>query len=248
MKRLGWILGGLLLVGAGFIAWLYFAGGSGEPSTELTTPTLAAEDTAPPADAPETTGSSDSTAPSVGGSSVAFVIDPAQSVAAFEIDEVLRGEPTHVVGTTSELAGQLEFDPSDLAAARFSQIVVNARTFETGSGNRDRAIRGPVILNSASDEFEFITFDATSVDGLTGEATVGETLEFTVTGDLTIKGTTSPTTFDVTATLVDEATIQGEAETTVTRGAFDLGIPSAPGVADVGDDVVIRLEFVATAA
>ena len=80
---------------------------------------------------------------------VVFVIDPTQSVAAFEIDEVLRGEPTHVVGTTSELAGQLEIDPSDLATARFSQIVINARTFETDSGNRDRAIRGPVILNSA---------------------------------------------------------------------------------------------------
>ncbi len=245
-RAIGWILGGLLLVGAGLIAWLYFAGGSGEPSTELTTPTLAQESTTPPADAPETSaGAPTTTAP---GEAVVFVIDPSQSVAAFEIDEVLRGEPTHVVGTTSELAGQLEIDPSDLATARLSQIVINARTFDTGSGNRDRAIRGPVILNSASDEFEFITFDVTSVDGLSGEAAVGDTLEFTVTGDLTIKATTNPTTFDVTATLVDEGTLQGVAETTVTRTDFDLGIPNAPGVADVTDEVVIRLEFVATAA
>ena len=245
-RAVGWILGGLLLIGAGLIAWLYFAGGSGEPSTDLTTPTLAQESTTPPADAPET--SADVPTTTAAREAVVFVIDPSQSVAAFEIDEVLRGEPTHVVGTTSELAGQLELDPSDLATARLSQIVINARTFDTGSGNRDRAIRGPVILNSASDEFEFITFDVTSVDGLTGEAAIGDTLEFTVSGDLTIKATTNPTTFEVTATLVDDSTLQGVAETTVTRTAFDLGIPSAPGVADVTDEVLIRLEFVATAA
>ncbi|MDP9494061.1 MAG: YceI family protein, partial [Actinomycetota bacterium] len=167
--------------------------------------------------------------------------------ASFEIDEVLRGSPQTVIGTTSELAGQIQVDANDVSTAQFSQVIVNARTFETDSGNRDRAIRGPVILNSASDEFEFITFDVTSVDGLSGTAAIGDTMEFTVTGDLKIKETTNSATFDVSATFVDEGTIEGTAQTTVLRGDFDLGIPNAPGVADVSDEVVIRLEFVATA-
>jgi polyisoprenoid-binding protein YceI len=230
------------LIGGGGLAYLYFAGGSGEPSTELTTPTIASS---------PTTVASETTAASGSGSneasaSQAFVIDATRSTAAFEIDEVLRGSPQRVVGTTSEVAGQIQVDPTDLSTIQFSQIIINARTFETGSGNRDRAIRGPVILNSASDEFEFITFDVTSVEGLTGSLAVGEPLVFTVTGDLMIRDTTTSVTFDVTATPTDPDTIEGSASTTVLRSDYGIGIPNVPGVADVGDEVLIRLDFVAT--
>jgi polyisoprenoid-binding protein YceI len=51
----------------------------------------------------------------------------------------------------------------------------------------------------------------------------------------------------VTATLVDEATIEGSASATVLRSDYGIGIPNAPGVADVGDEVLIRMDFVATA-
>ncbi|HSO51108.1 MAG TPA: YceI family protein [Acidimicrobiia bacterium] len=232
-----WVLASVLVIGGGAVAYLYLAGGSGEPSTELTTPSLATGTTTTEDSAPDTTPPE---APS------AFVIDAAQSTATFEIDEVLRGSPQRVIGTTSELAGQIQVDPSDLATVEFSPIVVNARTFQTGSGNRDRAIRGPVILNSASDEFELITFDVTTVDGLSGSLAIGEPVSFTVGGDLLIRDTTTNVTFEVSATLVDESTIEGSAESTVLRSDYGIGIPSAPGVADVGDEVVIRLDFVAT--
>jgi polyisoprenoid-binding protein YceI len=226
MKRpiVGWVLGGVVVLAVAAVAYLYFAGGSGEPSTELTTPTISTEEEG----------------------MVAFAFDPARSSATFEIDEVLRGEPQRVVGTTSEIAGQFEVDPDDLSRVEFSQIVVNARTFDTGSGNRDRAIRGPVILDSASDEFEFITFDPTSVGGLQGSLAQGEMLEFTIEGDLAIRDTVNAVTFDVTATPTGESTIEGSAEATVLRSDYGIGIPNAPGVADVGDEVLIRLEFVAT--
>jgi polyisoprenoid-binding protein YceI len=244
MKRsiIVWALAAIVLIGGGGLAYLYFAGGSGEPSTELTTPAIASS---------PTTVASETTAASGSGSneasaSQAFVIDATRSTAAFEIDEVLRGSPQRVVGTTSEVAGQIQVDPTDLSTIQFSQIIINARTFETGSGNRDRAIRGPVILNSASDEFEFITFDVTSVEGLTGSLAVGEPLVFTVTGDLMIRDTTTSVTFDVTATPTDPDTIEGSASTTVLRSDYGIGIPNVPGVADVGDEVLIRLDFVAT--
>ncbi|HEY6628066.1 MAG TPA: YceI family protein [Acidimicrobiia bacterium] len=248
MKRiLGWTLAAILVLGVGLVGWLYFAGGSGEPSTELTTPPIAEASTTTASESTDPTADPVTTVPStVTSAGQAFVIDPSLSVASFEIDEVLRGSPKHVVGTTSELAGQIQVDPADLTSAEFSQILINARTFETDSGNRDRAIRGPVILNSASDEFEFISFDVTSVDGLSGAAAVGEPIDFTVTGDLKIKDTTQSVTFDVSATFIDENTIEGSAQTTVLRDDFGLGIPQAPGVADVSQEVVIRLDFVAT--
>jgi polyisoprenoid-binding protein YceI len=238
MKR--WLLlslGAVVLVGGGVFAYLWFAGGSGEPSTELTTPPIATETT-------QTGGTA--TTEGTGGA-VTFVIDPSQSLAVFEIDEVLNGSPKHVVGSTDQVAGQVEVDFSDPSSARFSAIVINARTFTTDSERRDRAIRGPVILNSASDEFEFITFEVTSIEGIEGAMQIGESIDFTVTGDLTIRDTTNPVTFEVTMTAVDDTTVAGAASAQVLRSDFGIGIPSVASVADVTDEVLIRLEFTATA-
>lgn len=246
MRRLSvWrvLLGVAVLAGAALVWLFFFAGGSGEPSSDLTTPTLpesAATTTEPPS------GETSTSAPSSTGP-IAFVIDQADSTASFEIDEELRGSPNRVVGTTDQVAGQVRVDPTDMSSAVFSQIVINARTFRTDSDRRDQAIRGPIILNSASDEHELITFDVTSVEGLTGSAEVGETVQFTVTGDLTIRGTTNEAVFQVEVTFASDSRIEGTATATVLRTDFGIGIPSVPSVANVGDEVTLKLAFVATA-
>ena len=243
MKRvIGWIAGIVVVFGGGGFAWLWFAGGSGEPSTELTIPPIAGAETSQP------TVDSETTLSETTGGALSFVIEPGGlSFATFEIDEELRGSPNPVVGETDEVTGQVLVDLDDVDGAQFSQIVINARTFETDSGRRDRAIRGPVILNSASDEFELITFDVTSIVGLSGSASVGDSIDFQLVGDLKIKDTTNLVTFDVMLTIVDESTIEGFAITEVLRTDFGIGIPSVPGVANVSDEVVISLSFVATA-
>lgn len=225
MKRtLGWAFVVIVTLGGGGLLWLWLAGGSGTPTTELTTPP------------PEAVGDG------------VFVIDPTLSLAGFAIDEILRGSPNRVVGTTDQVAGQVTLDPDDLGATSFSPIMINARTFITDSVQRDRAIRGPVILNSASDQFELITFDVTAVEGLGGTASVGESLRFVITGDLTIRDVTREVAFDVEATLADEVTIEGSATARVTRDEFGIGIPNVPFVADVSDEVEITLDFVAVSA
>ena len=87
----------------------------------------------------------------------------------------------------------------------------------------------------------------TSIVGLSGSASVGDSIDFQLVGDLKIKDTTNLVTFDVTLTIVDESTIEGLAITEVLRTDFGIGIPSVPGVANVSDEVVISLSFVATA-
>jgi polyisoprenoid-binding protein YceI len=229
-------------LGGSAYAWFWFSGGSGEPSTELTTPTIASQTT--------TTGASGGETSTTQGESegIAFVIRSEESEATFTLDEVLRGEPQTVVGATSEVAGQFILDLDDLRQTQFSDIVVNARTFATGSSNRDRAIRGPVILNSASDEFEFITFVVREAVGLDGSAGVGDTLNFTLVGDLTIRDQTNEVEFDVAAALVDETTVEGTATAEVLRSDFGIGIPNVPSVADVTDEVTLQLEFLATSS
>jgi len=236
-----WIGAAVVVIGAGGFALLWFTGGSGEPSTELTTPDIAGPGTT-------TTHAGNDTTPTTGddGSATAsFVIDGAQSTVSFEIDEELRGEPNHVVGETDQVAGQFQVDLDDLSTVQFSQIVVNARTFRTDSERRDRTIRGPVILNSASDENEFVTFDVTSVEGPEGPASPGDTVQFEITGDLLIRDTTNSVTFDAEATFVDETRVEGSATAKVQRSEFGIGIPSIPGIANVTDEVLLNIDFVA---
>ena len=238
----GWVAAVVLAFGGAAFAWVFwFAGGSGEPTTQLTTPELAATTTSVPVVAEDSTTSSTSAT----GRPLTFVIDQSVSEARFELDEVLRGTPTHVVGTTDQVAGQVRFDPADLSTVELSDIVVNARTLTTDSERRDRAVRGPVILDSASDDHELITFVPTEVIGLPDSVESGVAISFEVLGDLTIRGVTQPTTFSVSARLGEDATLVANAEATVLRSDFGIGIPSVPGVADVTDEVLIALDFTA---
>jgi len=256
MRRsvIGWIAAAVIAVGGAALAYaLFFAGGSGEPSTDLTTPDVITEPTttSEPSDGATTTASvasdgATTTDPGTAGGPGQYVIDPAQSQASFQIDETLRGSPNTVVGATSEVAGQILIDSNDLGASQFSTIVINARTLITDSDQRNRVMRSPVILDSGSDENELITFTPASLDGLDGVTpSVGESLDFEVTGDLIIKGMTKTVTFSVSAVLADESTIQGTATARVLRSDFAIGIPNVPFVADVADEVTLTLEFVA---
>jgi len=258
MRRstLGWAVAVVAVLGALGFAWLWFAGGSGEPSTDLTTPTIAdgsapttgtGTETGTEADGPTTTGADGPTTTGAAAGAT-FVIDSTRSTAYFEIGEELRGSPVVVRGSTDQVAGRIELDVADLSAARLSQVVINARTFKTDEERRDRAIRGPIILNSASDEHELITFDVTSIDGLEGAAAPGDTVMFTVTGDLTIRGAVNTATFDVEATLSSDGAVSGTAVATVLRSDFGIGVPSVPGVANVSDEVALVLELIAVGA
>lgn len=247
MKRsvIGWVIAAVLAIGASaFVYVLLFSGGSGEPSTDLTTPDVMGATTT---SAVETASTGDGTGTTVGSDAGgAFVIDPGQSTASFEIDEILRGSPNTVIGTTNEVAGQVVADPDDLGESQFSPIVINARTFSTDSDRRNQAIRSSVILDSGSDEHELITFTPVSIEGLDGTTvTVGQTYQFQLTGDLLIKGVANDVTFDVDVELVDAATLRGTATTEVLRSDYGIGIPTVPFVADVSDAVGLSLEFVA---
>ena len=116
--------------------------------------------------------------------------------ARFSIYEDLRGEPFTVVGVTTEVVGRVRVDLSDLSRSQMGEILINARTFATDSGNRDRAIRGPIL---AAEQYEFITFSPTGITGLSGAAEAGGEYSFSVAGDLTVRDITRAVTFTVVA-------------------------------------------------
>lgn len=165
--------------------------------------------------------------------------------ARFSIYEDLRGEPFTVVGVTTEVVGRIRVDVSDLSRSQMGEVLINARTFATDSGNRDRAIRGPIL---AAEQYEFITFRPTGITGLSGPAEEGGEYSFSVEGDLTVREITRPVTFEVMARWDADGRLQGLASTTVLRSDFELGVPSVPFVANVADEVGLELAFTAAAA
>ncbi len=174
---------------------------------------------------------------------VLYRISQDESQVSFTLTEDLRGVPTTVVGTTDQIAGDIVVDFTTPSNSQVGQIRINARTLVTDNEFRNRAIRGE-ILESSKDEYEFIEFTPTAVTGLPAAVTAGETITFQLTGDLKIRNITQSVTFDVTATATEER-LEGSATVVVTRTQYNLVIPSAPGVANVSEEVTLQIDFVA---
>jgi polyisoprenoid-binding protein YceI len=196
------------------------------------------EATATPAEVVEAEAETASAGPTT------FNIVPESSEARFTIDEVLMGNDKTVVGTTSDVTGEIMVDPANPAAAQIGAITINARDLTTDDSRRTGQLQRN-ILKSGQDAYQYITFTPTSVDGLPDTVTVGEPFTFQVTGDLTILDTTKPVTFDMTVTPTSETELTGSGTARVLYADYGISIPSVPFVADVSDEVGLEIDFTA---
>ncbi len=173
-----------------------------------------------------------------------YRINPESSEVTFFLQEDLRGVRTDVVGTTSEVAGDIILDFSNPAGSQVGTIRINARTLATDNDFRNRALRAE-ILQSASDEYEFIEFVPTGLTGVPASIIVGETYTVEIIGDLTMVGNTNPVTFTTDVTVASDQQISGTATTSVQYADWGIIIPSVPSVANVTEDVTLTISFVA---
>ncbi|MYD11226.1 MAG: YceI family protein [Chloroflexi bacterium] len=178
---------------------------------------------------------------------VEFSIIAADSKASFTLEEDLSGVRTTVIGATTELGGSVFVDLANPSNSVIGTIVVNARTLETDNSFRNRALRSQILM-SARDEFEFIVFEPRELSDFSADSiAAGETLSFNITGDLTVTDVTRSVTFAAMVRLDSESQISGSATVNLLHADFGLTIPEVPRVANVTDDVDLKLEFVARA-
>ena len=173
-----------------------------------------------------------------------YTIDTAATEARFIIEEILRNVDTTVVGTTSQVSGQVALDSRKAQTAEISEILINARTLVTDQNMRNRAINNQILQTA---QYEYISFVPTRLVGLPDTITPGETYSFKIVGDLTIIGQTREVTFDTQATLVSDTELTGLATTTLKHGDFGITIPFSQAVQAVADEVTLELEFTAKA-
>jgi polyisoprenoid-binding protein YceI len=175
------------------------------------------------------------------GASV-FRIVSEKSVVEFNLHEVLRGEDFLVIGSSTQVTGDIALNTQNPSASTVGKISVNARTIQTDAENRDRMI-GRFILESEKPEYEFITFTPTKIEGMPGTIKVGDAFAVTITGDLKIRDIVKSVTFTGTVALDAEDRLTGSFEGKIQRGDYQLVIPDVPFVASVQEEVTLKIRF-----
>lgn len=172
-----------------------------------------------------------------------MAINANESKVEFKLNEVLRGKPTIVIGTTNILASDVgvTFAPANVM---ISDVRVNSRTLKTDSSQRDGAI-SRMILHSDKSENEFITLKNIVVTGLPTEIARNTKFNMTVTGDLIINGITKKTSFSGSGTVTDKNVFSGELGTVIEHVDFDLKIPDLSFLAKVDKESKLNIYFVA---
>lgn len=175
-----------------------------------------------------------------------FRISQDDSEVRFRINETLAGTPNEVVGRTKQVAGDIIINYQDPSLSTVGTVAINARTLRTDNSQRNDSIRS-LILESSKDEYEFIIFEPTElIDAPTAPVEIGDTVEFQIRGNLTIKDVTREITFDVTITADAQDQITGFAGTQILYTDFGISVNPPPLVAGVEEEVILEIEFVAT--
>ncbi|EFK54209.1 YceI family protein [Corynebacterium genitalium ATCC 33030] len=164
-----------------------------------------------------------------------YNLDPAHSSVGFTVRHAMvtkvRGEFTDY-----EASITVAEDPSASTATG----TVRTESIDTRNEDRDAHVRGEDFF--AVEQYPEMTFNATSFD-------VDANGNGTVTGDLTIKGTTKPVTFEVETFGVEEDPFGNirmgfEARTTINRSEFgiDFQAPLNSGGMMLSEKVGIEIE------
>lgn len=221
MKKLWWILGALVAVIVIVIAvpYIYKAvrGGDDAPAAAVS------------ADGAEAaTGDLDGTWTLVSGTG------PNATAAGYTVDEILRGEPVTVVGSTDHVTGQAVVSGTTLETAEFE---VQVADIATDNGQRDNRARTPEILDAEQHPVATITV-AEPVD-LATVPDDGSTTTVPMQVDLTVKGTTVRKPVDVTMLWSGEELIASGAVPMTWR---EVGV-EPPGLGFVTVDPTGTIDF-----
>lgn len=164
-----------------------------------------------------------------------YNLDPAHSSIGFTVRHAMV---TKVRGEFTDFEASLTIaeNPSESTAS----ATVRTASLDTRNEERDAHVRGEDFF--AVEQYPEMTFTATNFD-------IDAAGNGTVTGDLTIKATTKPVTFDVETFGVEEdpfgnTRIGFEANTTINRTEYgiDFQAPLNSGGKLVGEKVGIEIE------
>jgi polyisoprenoid-binding protein YceI len=147
-----------------------------------------------------------------------FRIDPDRAEAGFDLKATMHT----VHGTTHRVGGEVRCVPEDGGALTFSGVIeVDAASLDTDNDKRDAKMHGTTLEVA---RFPKITLEPDRFTPATPPGS-GGTLAGRLTGALTIRGTTHPTTIDATITVSPDG-IDVEGKFDVAWAEFGIPDPS----------------------
>lgn len=172
---------------------------------------------------------------------VQLVVAPDGNEVRYRIREQLVGLdlPNDAVGATSQVSGGIAFDPAGKLVPTSSKFVVTVSALKSDKDRRDNYVRNRILQ---TEQYPTVELAPTSITGLTGTLPKSGTSKFQLAGNLTVKGVTKPTTWDVDATFTGDR-VTGTAATTFTFAEFGLQQPRVPVVLSVADTIKLEYTF-----
>ncbi|HLF01658.1 MAG TPA: YceI family protein [Anaerolineales bacterium] len=220
---------------------LFLAACGAPAATPDPTLPIALDPTAPaPTAAPETL----STPETQGDDIRAYKIVPDESTASYRVGEVFINENNRynlAIGATNVVEGEIQLNFTHPEQSTVGVITVDISTLTSDSSRRDNRIRREWL---ESTKFPIVTFTPTAVTGISPTARPGDDIAFQITGDLLIRETTRPATFEITAKL-DGDSLTGTATTTILMTDFNFDPPDIAGMLKAENEAILEFKFVA---
>jgi polyisoprenoid-binding protein YceI len=168
-----------------------------------------------------------------------------RSKATIRVREQLVGVslPSDAVLTATGAKGSFGLN-ADGTFASGSKVTFEISTLSSDERNRDDFIRRDTLRVS---QFPTAEFAPTKTAGLTLPMPTSGTFTFTLTGNMTIKGTTKEVTFDVTAKRDGaDLTATATANPSWKFGDFGMTAPRSFSVLSIVDEIRASIDIVAT--
>lgn len=217
-------------------------------STEVlqAAPTTAPTEAAAAAMLPEPTAPAEAESSAPEGGMTVYQILPGDSQVSYEVGETFLSQNNRfavAIGVTPQVSGEIKVDLKNPQTAQIGEIQVDISQFQSDSARRDGAIRDRFLQSSA---YPIAVFKPTRIEGLPETYVEGEQISIKVIGDLTVKETTQPATFDVTVK-IEGGALSGSATATILMSQFNVGPISIAGMLNTEDQVKLAFNFTAQA-
>jgi polyisoprenoid-binding protein YceI len=166
------------------------------------------------------------------------------NAARYRVREQLMGRdlPNDAVGETKQVSGAIVTDESGAIVPSGSRITVSIGDLTSDNDRRDNYVRRRVL---ETEKFPTVVIEPTAVRGITKipvtSASAGP-LNFQLLGNLTVKGVTRPTVWQVTWKLVN-GQVTGSASTKFAFDDFGIPQPRVPIVLSVADTIALEYDF-----
>ncbi|HET7622539.1 MAG TPA: YceI family protein [Gemmatimonadaceae bacterium] len=170
-----------------------------------------------------------------------YVVASAGNEARYFAREQLAGVsfPNDAIGVTKGVSGAVVIDDAGKLVPAESKIVVDVTQLKSDRDRRDGYVQRRTL---ETEKYPNVTLVPKEITGLTAPLPDSGNATFQLLGDLTVKGVTRPTTWQVSARFRGD-TVSGTASTSFTFADFQMDKPSVSIVLSVQDTLHLQYDF-----